>query len=250
MSQSIYFMSDAHLGYSDPATEQRKEATFISFLHSLYGTAEVLYLVGDLFDFWFEYRSAVPRKHARILFELYRLILSGTKIVYIAGNHDFWLGSYLSEEVGIELSFVPMEVRHQGILIYIAHGDGLSSKDWGYRLLKRVLRNPVCIALFRLIHPDFGAFLAKLVSHSSRIYGKLPEDPFRLDQGYLDAAQEKFEQGFDAVIFAHIHHPVYQTDPKTLIVLGDWMEHFSYVVLENGKFELRIWESTGEGDDT
>jgi UDP-2,3-diacylglucosamine hydrolase len=235
-------LSDAHLGYDTPLVEQEKEAMLISFLRSLHGKAQSLYLVGDLFDFWFEYKSVVPRKHARTLFELYRLIVSGTKVVYLGGNHDFWLGTYLTEEVGIAVSFTPIEVHHQGLRLYIAHGDGLLSKDGGYRLLKRVLRSRICIALFRLLHPDFGAFLANLVSRSSRVYRNAPEEPFCLDQGYLEAAQEKFNQGFDAAIFGHIHYPIHHTTPKTLIVLGDWIQHFSYAVLEDGRFELRRWE--------
>ena len=93
-----------------------------------------------------------------------------------------------------------------------------------------------------LLHPDFGAFLANLVSRSSRVYRNAPEEPFCLDQGYLEAAQEKFNQGFDAAIFGHIHYPIHHTTPKTLIVLGDWIQHFSYAVLEDGRFELRRWE--------
>jgi UDP-2,3-diacylglucosamine hydrolase len=245
LPQSIYFLSDAHLGHGDPKTERKKEDALISFLRGLHGEAEALYLVGDLFDFWFEYRSVVPRKHARVLFEIYRLVVAGVRVVYVAGNHDFWMGPYLSEQVGVELSFTPVEARHQGVLMHIAHGDGLSSRDAGYRLLRGVLRSPVCIASFRTIHPDLGAFLAKLASRSSRWGEERAHRPFRLDQGYLSAARDKFAQGFDAVIFGHVHRPVHRTEPKTLIVLGDWMKHFSYAVLEDGKFELRTWGEPG-----
>jgi len=245
LSRNVYFFSDAHLGHDDPATERKKEAALISFLRSLHGKAEAVYIVGDLFDFWFEYRSVVPRKHARVLFELYRLVASGVKVVYIAGNHDFWMGTYLSEGVGLELSFGPLDVRHQGLLIHIAHGDGLLSQDSGYRLLKRVVRSPVTVTVFGLIHPDLGALLARFVSRSSRGSRKPYPSPFRLDQGYLNVAGQHFQQGWNAVIFGHIHHPVLLEEAGTLIVLGDWMKHFTYAVLTDGKFKLETWAGKG-----
>jgi len=235
----IYFISDAHLGSADRVREKIKEERLLSFIGSLQSKAEALYIVGDLFDFWFEYRSVASQKNPRVLFELYNLIKSGTKVVYLGGNHDFWLGSFLSEGVGAEISKGPIHARHHGLQIYVSHGDEFCEKDPGTRILRRILRSPVSISLFRLIHPDLGAILARLISRSSRGPSVLPSD---LKAVCIEAAHRMFSNGFDAVVIGHIHLPfILHQGERTVIILGDWIRHFSYAVLHNGKFTLRRW---------
>ena len=155
----VYFISDAHLGAPRLKRNHREqEDTLIAFLRSIRETAEVLYIVGDLFDFWFEYGSVVPKHGARVLFELHFLLHSGVRVVYLPGNHDVWLGPYLAEEVGVELPGGPVEVEHQGKRLFLAHGDEFR-RDWKYRMSRAVIKNRFCIRLFRWLHPDVGHFL-------------------------------------------------------------------------------------------
>ncbi len=237
----IYFLSDAHLGLEDKQKEKIKEKQLLSFLDSLQGKAEVLYIAGDFFDFWFEYRSVVTRKNPKILGELYHLIKSGTRVVYLAGNHDFWIGSFLSEGIGIEVSQCPVVAIHQGLRVYVTHGDDLLKLGPGGKLLRNVLHSPLCIELFGLIHPDLGAIIARWASCSEGRNSK------GIDIAYLEricqqAAQKKFAEGFDAVVMGHIHAPLLQSwNGRTFVILGDWIKHFTYLLLHEGEFELKRW---------
>jgi len=160
----VVFFSDAHLGAESKAREAGREARLHSFLKSLGGRISRLIIVGDLFDFWFEYRSAIPRRYFATLELLGRLRSAGIEMDYLNGNHDFWLGPFLSDDLGIRTHHGAMTLEHDGRRIWIHHGDALVGGDHGYRLLKRVLRHPASIALYRLIHPDFGIPLARWVS--------------------------------------------------------------------------------------
>ena len=143
----IYFISDVHLGAPRAARPSREqESALIGFLRSIRHDAGVLYILGDLFNFWFEYRTVVPSCGARVLFELYNLVQAGTRVVYLPGNHDIWLGPYLSEEVGLELLGGPTVVSHQGRRLFIAHGDEFGTAAT-FRFSRAILKNPVCIAL-------------------------------------------------------------------------------------------------------
>lgn len=243
MRDRIFFISDAHLGGQDPDIEEKKEARLCALIRWLRGRAQRLYIVGDLFDFWFEYRTVIPRCGAKVLFALHDLICSGTEVCYVGGNHDFWSGSYLSDEVGIILSWRPIEVYHQGVHLYIAHGDGLWEKDVGYRILQCILRSPLSIALFRLLHPDLGSRIARVASRISR--DQMSERTFlRLKESYRAFADTKLRAGFDGVILGHLHIPlVEQRTWGTLVILGDWTRHCTYGVLENGVLSLHPWAS-------
>ncbi len=242
----IYFISDAHLGYEGEEKEKLKVKLLTSFFSEVQREAETLYILGDLFDFWFEYKSVVPRGYTEVLFGIHQLILTGVRVVYIGGNHDFWVGSYLSDEIGMEVSREPLEAEYQGLRVYMAHGDGVSAGDRGYRALKRVLRNPISIKLFSLVHPDIGRKIARFASRSSRARISRVDidykDNLKIQKAYVNVAETKFEEGFDLVIFGHIHSPfVRRSDGKTLAVLGDWIDNFSYGVLSGGEFRIRRW---------
>jgi UDP-2,3-diacylglucosamine hydrolase len=222
--------------------ETRKEERLTAFLQHIAGHAEVLYVVGDLFDFWFEYRHAVPAHHHRILHQLAQLIRGGTRVVYLAGNHDFWLGDFFVREVGMQVSGEPLTVEHQGLKLFIAHGDGMATKDKGYRLLKKILRHPFNIRLYRLIHPDIGIPLARLASVSSRAY--TDQRVLELVQEYEKAAAELLSRGYDAVVLGHSHYPVVRRlDGKTYLNIGDWITHFTYGSLHRGQLELHTWKT-------
>jgi len=234
-TRKVYFISDAHLSFS----KNHAEKWLVSFLTSIKKDAGHLYIIGDLFDFWLEYKNVIPAAFLRILSVLLDLTQRGIKVTYLPGNHDFWLGDYLHRQVGIELADEKLDVIHQGKRIHLFHGDGLAYGDYGYRLIKKLFRFEPNIWLYKLLPVDLAYKLAFGVSGASREYTtKKPKDL----QGYYDYAAVKLKAGSDAVIMGHTHVPeIKKLENGQYINTGDWIEHFSYVVLENGEFELKYY---------
>lgn len=237
---TIVFISDAHLGAQPAEREAAREARLHSFLAALPGRAARLLIVGDLFDFWFEYRTAIPRRHFATLAQLRAVREAGVEITYLAGNHDFWLGHFLSREMGIRTVADAVTVEAQGRRLWVHHGDGLVRGDLGYRLLKKVLRNPVSIGMYQWLHPDLGIPLAHLVSNGSR--HSRPRPRLQAERLWREVAAPRFAEGHDGVLIGHFHHAhAERRDGRDFMVLGDWMEHFTYAELENGVLELKTW---------
>ena len=244
-SDRIYFISDVHLGLDAPhPSEREKEDTLIAFLRSIRADAEVLYILGDLFEFWFEYRTAVPTAGARVLFELHALVQSGVRVVYIPGNHDIWLGPYLTEQIGLECTEGPITVVHHGRTLHLAHGDE-SRTDRLFRASRAILRNPTCIDLFRLLHPDLGALLARWTSRVSAYHARFNPCP-GLDRP-LAHARHVISQGTDFFLCGHFHRVLKEeVDGGTVVFLGDWLRGSgTYAVLEGGTIDLRTWPDDG-----
>lgn len=240
---AIYFISDAHLGSDDPAVEKVKLGRLFRFLEMVRSDGRKLYILGDLFDFWFEYKNAIPKQHLRVVFRLAGLIERGIPIHYITGNHDFWLGDFLSKEVGITVHRDSLAVTEDGLRIFLIHGDGLSPGDWKYRAFVRFpLRNKLAIFLYRLLPVDWGIPVARAVSSRSRSHTSARETEFLKD--YEDYARRKLDEGYDAVIIGHTHEPVYREfDTGTYINTGDFIDHFSYGKLSDGKLRLEVLKS-------
>jgi len=243
MQKAVYFISDAHLGAEEKEKEKIKEEKLVSFLDKIKEDGEFLYILGDMFEFWFEYKNLIPKEHFTVLSKLRSLVDSGIKVDYVVGNHDFWLGNFLSNQIGVEIFKDPIEVNHQGKRIFLAHGDGLAKKDFGYRILKKILRNRVNIFLYRQLPPDVSCPLAKFVAGKSRAQADRKEASYLED--YRNFAQEKIKQGFDAVILAHTHIPTLEnlsansTDSAqrgVYLNIGDWFKHFTYGKLVGGTF--------------
>ena len=238
--EAAYFFSDAHLGAEPRERETARERILHEFLTSLPGRAAHLYILGDLFDFWFEYRHAIPRRHFATLSLLRELRRSGIEITYLNGNHDFWLGPFLSQEVGLVTCRDALPVALQGRRLWLHHGDGLVGGDLGYKILKRILRSPISIRLYQGLHPDLGLPIANRFSLASRH----SRDARRLDGDRLwrEIAQPRFAEGYDAVLVGHLHHAYERReDGKAFFVLGDWIDQFTYVALEGGELTLRTW---------
>ena len=237
----LFFMSDAHLGARSAVDESPQRSRVHDFLASLEGRAETLYIVGDLFDFWFEYRTAIPRDLFPTLAALERLRHAGVAVVYLNGNHDFWLGPFLRDTLGIRTVDGACTVEAQGRRLWLHHGDGLVGGDLGYKFLRGVLRHPAAIRLYQWLHPDLGIPLAHAVSGlSRRSRGHGPLEPERL---WREIAQPRFAEGFDGVLVGHFHHVHEQRDgARQFIVLGDWIDHFTYAELHAGELTLRHWE--------
>jgi UDP-2,3-diacylglucosamine hydrolase len=237
----VYFMSDAHLGLTDRATEWAKEDRIIAFWDSIKDSANELFILGDLFDAWIEYRTVIPKGFHRTLSALEDLRRRGIVIHFLAGNHDCWLRDYLSDEIGITVHHKPFDVILDGKKIYLHHGDGLAVNDSGYRIMKKILRNRIAVWLFSWIHPDIGLKLARSSSHTSRRY--TTNKHFGEEDGMLKFAQGKIEAGYDYVIMGHRHLPVFTpVNTGAYVNLGDWIKHMTYAVLEDGNLKLNKWE--------
>jgi UDP-2,3-diacylglucosamine hydrolase len=239
-ADSIFFISDAHLGVDSAQQECARTARLHDFLNSLPGRASTLYIVGDLFDFWFEYRTAIPRRHFPTLAVLGKLRERGLDIAYLNGNHDFWLGHFFRDTLGIRTIDGATSVEAQGRRLWLHHGDGLVGGDLGYRALRGVLRSRAGIGLYGCLHPDLGIPLAHMVSRWSR-HSHVDElrDPDRL---WREICEPRFREGFDGVLIGHFHHVYERREPqREFFILGDWIEHFSYAELTAGRISLKTW---------
>lgn len=232
-----YFFSDVHLGEADKEKEEVKFQKLKSFFEVVRGDGEKLFILGDLFDFWFEYKHAIPKEHLKVVFQLAQMVESGMEVHYISGNHDFWLGDFLSREAGIKIHRDYFETTEQGKKLFLIHGDGLSPSDKGYRILKKILRNRVNIWLYQKLPPDWGIPLAKSVAGMSRNHTSSRTLKFIKD--YEDYAREKINNGYDAVIIGHLHMAVLEIiDNGVYLNTGDFIDNFSYGRMENGEFTL------------
>jgi UDP-2,3-diacylglucosamine hydrolase len=237
---SVFFLSDAHLGVEGPEREGARTARLHDFVDSLAGRASSLYIVGDLFDFWFEYRSAIPRRHFPTLARLARLREAGVDIAYLNGNHDFWLGTFFRDTLGIRTVTGALTVEAQGRRIWLHHGDGLVGGDLGYKLLRGILRSPVSISLYGLLHPDLAIPFAHQVSRWSR--HSRGQEALRPERLWREIAEPAFRSGHDAALIGHFHHAYEQREGgREFFVLGDWIDHFTYVELRHGRLELKTW---------
>jgi UDP-2,3-diacylglucosamine hydrolase len=236
----VYFISDVHLGLGGRDAEKQKETRLIGFLRHILPTTELLFIVGDLFDFWFDYSTVIPRGFHRTLAALQEFTDSGKEVHYLVGNHDCWMGDFFQTEIGVKVYREAFEVRLQGKRVYIHHGDGLAENDLGYRLIKPVLRNRVAFRFYRLIHPDLGVRIARGTSRSSREY--TTNKHYGEEKGMIRFAEGKIGQGFDFVIMGHHHKPSQvQLNGGVYINLGDWISYFTYGRMEGGSIVLETW---------
>jgi UDP-2,3-diacylglucosamine hydrolase len=240
---AAYFFSDVHLGLESPETEKQKENRLLGFLKSILPTSDYLFIVGDLFDFWFEYKTVIPKGFHRTLAALQEFTDRGVKVHYLAGNHDFWMGDFFRTELGMQLHFDPFEITVAGKRIFFHHGDGLAKNDTGYKLIKPVLRNRFNIRLYRWLHPDIGVRLARGSSRSSREYTS--NKHYGEEEGMIECAREHIGRGIDIVMMGHRHKPrTVHIDHGIYLNLGDWITYDTYAELSNGTVQLKVWNGT------
>jgi len=235
MSSPIYFISDIHLGaHNQLGDDDVKIARLDALFDQIAEQGARLFILGDLFDFWFEYNTVVQKDHLVIIEMLAKLRRRGIQIDLLVGNHDFWVGRFFKHHLGINIHRDPFELQIADKIIFLAHGDGLGKGDLGYKAIKVLLRNPFTIWLYGLIHPDIAVPLAKWFSKISRNCHQ-PLDPKPL----IDFAELKFSQGYDHVVMGHIHLPViHQQNGHSYLNLGDFITHFSYGIYQNGILSL------------
>ncbi len=246
--KKIYFASDFHLGIPNHADSLLREKKVVAWLESVRHDAEMIYIVGDLFDYWFEYKSVVPKYYTRFLGKLAELTDSGICIEVFSGNHDVWFFDYFKTEFGITVHHAPIERTYSGKTFYIAHGDGLGPDDKGYKFIKKIFRNKICQWLFRQLHPDVGSRLAKFFSHSSRNANYAADRVFLGEDKewlVLHSKEQLKQKHIDFFIYGHRHLPMQlELDNGSVFTnLGDWITHFTYAVFDGEKLELKTFNS-------
>lgn len=238
MSDSYYFFSDVHLGLESSEKEKLKEEKVIDFLSQAKTDAKEIFIVGDLFDCWIEYKHVVPKGYYKLFTKISELVDYGIRINYNAGNHDFWKGSFFKQEFGIEICHTHIERVIEGKKFFIHHGDGFANNDFGYRIIKKILRNNFSQKLYSLLHPDIGIQLAKGTSESSRKYTNAKD--YSENDGMKEYAFKKIDEGFDYVIMGHRHFPqITNYKHGHYINLGDWIDYFTFGVFRKNEFDLK-----------
>ena len=239
-----YIVSDAHLGVASLDIERK----FVAFLRGLSGRASSLVINGDLFDFWFEWKSVIPRRSFRALAALADLSDSGVKILWVAGNHDCWGGEILRDNVGVEYSVGPWDGQIAGLTVRIEHGDGLREReDRGYRLIRPVMRNRFAIKAFRsLLHPDWASRLALGSSTASRVHRARDEG-----RGLRAYAEKELEaaKGLDLLVYGHSHVATLERMRSGGIFAnaGSWLDAPTFLRLTDESIELVEWDGSPEG---
>ncbi|MEZ4926442.1 MAG: UDP-2,3-diacylglucosamine diphosphatase [Saprospiraceae bacterium] len=245
----VFFASDFHLGADARLSSVERERQVIRWLDMVSSEASAIYLVGDIFEFWFEYKKAVPKGFTRLLGKLAELRDGGLSIEAFTGNHDLWMFGYFEQELGIPVHKKPIQVDISGKSFFIGHGDGLGPGDTGYKLMKKVFVHPFSQWLYRWLHPDVGIRLANFFSQTSRA-ATPPEERHWLGEEkewLFQYCNRKISQGVapDYFIFGHRHLPVdwqLANGTSRYLNLGDWMWHNSYAVFDGQDMEIRFFE--------
>ena len=246
--KKIYFLSDFHLGAPNHSSSLEREKRVVRFLEQARKDAAIIFIVGDLFDFWYEYRTVVPRGYTRILGKLAELTDSGIVLHFFVGNHDMWMKDYFQKELNIPVYLEPKTFEYSGKRFYIGHGDGLGPGDHGYKFLKKIFRNPVCQWLFGILPPAIGVGLANYFSRSSRAATGQADAQFLGEENewLLVYCREILQQQhFDYFIFGHRHLPIDFTlrEDSRYINLGDWIVYNSYAVFDGQQLSLEYYTS-------
>jgi UDP-2,3-diacylglucosamine hydrolase len=241
--KNIYFLSDFHLGAPNAEASLQREKLLVSFLESIRPHAAAIFIVGDMFDFWYEYTKVVPRGYTRLLGKLAELTDSGIAVHFFVGNHDMWMKDYLQKELNIPVYFAPKEFRFGDKLFYLAHGDGLGPGDSGYKALKKVFRNPVCQALFGLVPPAIGIGVADYFSRKSRAKtGGMEEAWLGEEREWLITYCKQLlgQKPYHFMVFGHRHLPIdFKLAPNSRYInLGDWIRYCTYAVFDGNDMQL------------
>lgn len=244
--KKVYFASDFHLGVPDYDSSLEREKRVVRWLNEVSKDADEIYLLGDIFDFWFEYKSVVPRGFTRLLGKLAELTDSGLPIHVFIGNHDMWIFDYLPKETGVIIHREPITRTWNDKKMYIGHGDGLGPGDNGYKIIKKVFASKVLQWMFARLHPNFGIGIANYWSKTSR------ESHYENDKIFLGDENEWLviyckeileKEHFDYFVFGHRHLPldIKLNNDSRYINLGDWITHFTYGVFDGDELTLKTF---------
>ncbi len=242
-NKKIYFASDQHLGAPTPETSLPREQKFVAWLDEVKTDAEAIFLLGDLFDFWFEYKTVVPKGFVRVLGKLAEICDSGIPIYFFVGNHDLWMNNYFEKELNIPVYHSTKEFTFNNKTFLLGHGDGLGPGDKGYKRMKKVFKNPFSKWLFGWLHPDFGMKLGHYLSVKNKLISGAEDVKFLGEENewlVIYAKQKLQTQHYDYFVFGHRHLPleINLSQNSKYINLGDWISHFTYGVFDGQNFEL------------
>lgn len=231
--KKIYFASDNHLGAPTMAESRPRELKFVSWLDSVKHDAQAIFLLGDLFDFWMEYKTVIPKGFTRTLGKLAEISDSGIPIYYFVGNHDLWMNGYFEEELQIPVFHRPQTFSINNRIFLIGHGDGLGPGDKGYKRMKKVFTNPFAKWLYRWLHPDWGVRLAQHLSVKNKVISGEEDTTFLGEEGewLIQYAKRKLESDhYDYFVFGHRHLPleIELTPDSKYVNLGDWITFYTY----------------------
>ena len=245
--KKIYFLSDFHLGAPDAQSSLTREKKIVSFLNHIQNDAKAIFIVGDIFDFWYEYKEVVPRGYVRLLGKLAELTDNGIPVHVFVGNHDMWMTDYFSKELNIPVYFEPKTFEWDHKKFYIGHGDGLGPADYGYKFIKKIFRNRICQWLFGQLHPTWGIGLANYLSRKSREKTGTSDEIFLgEDKEWLIVYCKEIlqKEHFDYFIFGHRHYPLdfKLQENSHYINLGDWIRNFTYATFDGNQVELLKWD--------
>ncbi|MCA0933029.1 UDP-2,3-diacylglucosamine diphosphatase [Lutimonas saemankumensis] len=242
--KKIYFASDQHFGIPDAERSKLREKKFISWLDEIKVDAEVIFLLGDLFDFWFEYKTVVPRGYVRVLGKIAEIRDSGIPIYFFVGNHDLWMMDYFEKELDIPVYHQPKEFELGGKKFLIGHGDGLGPGDKGYKRMKKVFSHPLSKWFYRWLHPDIGVKIAQYLSTKNKLISGQEDIKFLGEENEWLAqyAKRKLEKKhYDYFLFGHRHLPMEIEVGQNSIYIntGDWISHYTYAVFDGSELILK-----------
>lgn len=244
--KKIYFASDFHLGVPTYEESRAREKAIVEWLDYIEEDAEQVFLVGDIFDFWFEYKHSIPKGYIRLQGKLAQMVDKGIKVNFFIGNHDMWMFDYFEQEIGVKIYRKEQEFELLGTKFFIGHGDGLGPGDRGYKFIKKVFANKFCQWCFARIHPNFGIGMANYWSRKSRAQEKEPQQFLGEDKEWLVAYTREKSKIVDAkyFIFGHRHLPIEFDLPNgsKYINLGDWINHRTYGAFDGNEMKLLKWE--------
>ncbi len=245
-NKKIYFASDFHLGVPTYEKSLEREKRIVAWLNSIKQDCGELYLLGDVFDFWFEYKTVVPRGYVRLLGKLAEFTDAGIPVYYFTGNHDMWVFDYLPHELNVKVFREAIERTYNGKQFYIGHGDGLGPGDHGYKFIKKVFANKICQWLFARLHPNFAFWFAQYWSRKSRIATELEDEKFLGEEKEWLVIHSKELLGkkhYDYLIFGHRHLPldIKLNDTSRYINLGEWVNYNSFAVFDGTELELKYF---------
>ncbi len=242
--KKIYFISDSHLGIPDYKNSLKREKLLVKFLDEIKEDAQEIYLLGDIFDFWFEYKYVVPKGYVRLLGKLAEITDAGITVNFFTGNHDMWIKNYFKDELNLRIYKEPIVCDYNDKIFFIAHGDGLGRGDVSYKLMKMIFSNSICKWLFARLHPNFAFTIALLFSRRSRLARGNSDSIFLgQDKERLILYAEEFSKNdkVDFFIFGHRHLPMDMKlkGSNRYLNIGDWFSNFSYVLFDGKEVSLK-----------